>query len=87
MSATKSFSTETSERYSRALFEISRDSNELEKVEIDIENFQSILSSSSDIKNFIKDPTHSKDQQNKVINFISEKFGFSNNLRKFFVLI
>ena len=87
MSAIKSFSTETSERYSRALFEISRDSNELEKVEIDIENFQSILSSSSDIKNFIKDPTHSKDQQNKVINFISEKFGFSNNLKKFFLLL
>ena len=36
MSANKSFSTETSERYSRALFEISKETSELEKVENDI---------------------------------------------------
>ena len=40
MSANKSFSTETSERYSRALFEISKEANELEKAENDVKNFQ-----------------------------------------------
>ena len=39
MSTNKSFSTETSERYARALFEISLESNELEKVETDLKNF------------------------------------------------
>ena len=33
MSTNKSFSTETSERYSRALFEVAKESGELEKVE------------------------------------------------------
>ena len=33
MSANKSFSTETSERYSRALFEVAKESSELDKVE------------------------------------------------------
>ena len=33
MSANKSFSTETSERYSRALFEVSKEANELDKGE------------------------------------------------------
>ena len=33
MSLNKSFSTETSERYSRALFEVIQEANELEKVE------------------------------------------------------
>ena len=36
MSTNKSFSTETSERYSRALFEVSLDSDDIDKVEYDI---------------------------------------------------
>ena len=40
MSTNKSFSTETSERYSRALFEVSRDLDDLDKVENDIKNFK-----------------------------------------------
>ena len=40
MSTLKSFSTETSERYSRALFEVTNETNELEKVENDIISFQ-----------------------------------------------
>ena len=42
MSANKSFSNETSERYSRALFEVLREDGELDKSERDIKNFQSI---------------------------------------------
>ena len=57
MSTHKSFSNETSERYSRALFEVSSELNDLEKVENDVKNFQSILNSSPDIKNFFKDPS------------------------------
>ena len=51
MSKNKSFSTETAERYSRALFEVSSESNELDKVEKDIKNFQSLLNSNLEIKN------------------------------------
>ena len=39
MSTNKSFSTETSERYSRALFEVAQEASELEKIENDIKNF------------------------------------------------
>ena len=55
MSTKKSFSTETSERYSRALFQLSTESNELDKVETNIKNFLLLLSSSKEIENFIKD--------------------------------
>ena len=81
MSTNKSFSTETSERYSRAIFEVSNETNNLEKVEIDIKNFQFLLNMSSEIKNFIKDPSQSIFQQNKVINLISDKLGFSKSLK------
>ena len=42
MSSNKSFSTETSERYSRALFEVVKESGELDKIEEDIKIFQFI---------------------------------------------
>ena len=59
MSTNKSFSTETSERYSRALFEVAQESNELERIENDIKIFASLLNNSLEIKNFIHNPTQS----------------------------
>ena len=87
MNAKKSFSTETAERYSRALFEVSQESSELDKAESDLKNFLSILASSSDIENFIKNPTQRPDQQIMLINILAEKLGFSKNLRNFFLLL
>ena len=87
MSTNKSFSTETSERYSRALFEVSKDANELEKVEADVNKFQLLLASSNEIKNFIKDPTQNTTEQGKVINLLAEKLEFSKNLKNFFLLL
>ena len=87
MSTNKSFSSETSERYSRALFEVAHESNELDKIENDIRHFQSLFNSSSEIKNFIQNPTQNKNIQNSVINLISEKLSFSKNLKNFFLLL
>ena len=87
MSTNKSFSTETSERYSRALFEVSKELEELDKAEKDIKNFQSLINSNSDIKNFLKDPTQNINVQNKVINLLADKLDVSKNLRNFFLLL
>ena len=87
MSANKSFSSETSERYARALFELSKESNELEKTENDISNFKLLYYGSEEIKNFVKDPSKSITQQNEVVNFIGEKLEFSKNLKSFFLLL
>ena len=83
MSTNKSFSTETSERYSRALFEVAKEANDLEKVEGDVRKFQTILNSSLEIKNFIHNPTHSKDTQNNVIKLLTDKLDFSINFAVF----
>ena len=87
MSTKKSFSTETSERYSRALFEVSNESSELDKVEDNIKNFQILFNSSSEIKNFLKNPTQSINKQKEVINLLSDKLEFSKNLKNFFLLL
>ena len=43
MSTNKSFSAETSERYSRALYEAGEETSELEKIEADVKNFQVVI--------------------------------------------
>jgi F-type H+-transporting ATPase subunit delta len=87
MSTNKSFSTETSERYSRALFEVAKEAGELEKIEMDVKILQSLLINSNELKNFIKNPTQSKDNQNVVIKLLAEKINFSKNLKNFMFLL
>ena len=87
MSTNKSFSTETSERYARALYEVGKESNEIEKIEVDIKNFQSFFESSSEIKNFIQNPTNNIETQNKVLDILSEKLNFTKDLKNFFLLL
>ena len=87
MSTNKSFSTETSDRYSRALFEVVKEANDLDKTENDIKNFQLLLTNKSEIKNFIKDPTKNINIQNEVIILLVDKLKFSQNLKNFFLLL
>ena len=87
MSTNKSFSTETSERCSRALFEVSQDSDDLDKVENDIKNFKLIYDKNSEVKNFIKDPSQIINEQNKLVNLISDKLNFSKNVQNFLLLL
>ena len=87
MGTNKTFSTETSERYSRALFEVVRDSAELEKVEADVKSFQFLLNNSRELKIFLHNPTQSISNQNNVVNLLSEKLNFSKNLKNFMFLL
>ena len=83
MSSNKSFSTETSERYSRALFEVAKETNELDKIEIDIKNFQSLIKNNNELHYFIHNPSQSINNQNNVLNLLSEKLNYSKSLRNF----
>tara|TARA_B100000767_G_scaffold113358_1_gene108162 strand:- start:100 stop:657 length:558 start_codon:yes stop_codon:yes gene_type:complete len=87
MSTNKSFSIETSERYARALFEVSKEAGELDKIEADIKNFQSLHDNSWELKNFVENPTNTIETHNIILNLLSEKIGFSKNLKNFFLLL
>ena len=63
------------------------ESNDLDKTENDIKNFQSLLMNNLEIKNFIKDPSKSISIQIKVITLLADKFEFSKNLKNFFLLL
>ena len=87
MSTSKSFSNEASERYARALFEVADENSEIDKIEINLNDFLSIYNSSLEFKNFIKNPTQTIENQFNVINVISEKLGFVRNLKNFLLLL
>ena len=87
MSAKKSFSTETSERYSRALFEVANELNDLTKIESDAINFKTLMNSSNELNNFLQNPTNSIEIQKNVINLLSEKLILSKILNNFLLLL
>ena len=86
MSANKSFSSETSERYSRALFEVAKESGDLENIEKSIITFKSLLKNSSELKNFFHNPTQSVGNQTLAINLLTKKLNLSITLKNFFLL-
>ena len=87
MSINKTFSNETSERYSRALFEVLKENKEQDKAEQDIINFQKLINSSFEINNFFKDPTQSISNQNKIVEILANKLTFSKILKNFLLLL
>jgi F-type H+-transporting ATPase subunit delta len=87
MSTSKSFSTETSERYARALFEVASENSELDIVENNLISFLNIYDSSSEFASFIKNPTQSNTNQLEVVKVLAETLNFSKNLKNFLYLL
>jgi len=87
VSSNKSFSTETSERYARALFELVSESSELELVEKNIKELLRVYDSNKELEHFIKNPTHSFTDQLNIINKLSKIMNFSQILNNFLSIL
>ena len=83
MSSNKSFSTETSDRYARAMLELAQENNEVNNIEKNILQLLEIYNSSLEFENFIKNPTQSIENQLIVVNKISEIMNFPKVLKNF----
>ena len=83
MSTKKSFSTETSERYALALYELASENSEIKNIEKDVNGMLSLYNSSEDIRMFMQNPTKSIDLQIHMINKISELLEFTKTFKNF----
>ena len=83
MSKNKGFSITSAERYSLALYELGSENNVLLQIEDQSSSILSLISSSKDFSNLIKDPTTSQEDLLKVINIISENNKFEILLKNF----
>ena len=83
----KSFSTETSERYASALFQLAVDEKNLNIVEQNVLNFQKIYKNNPDLQNFIKNPTNSDEEQTGLVEVLSKKINLTKNFKNFLLLL
>jgi len=83
LSKNKEFSITSAERYSLALYELASENNILSQVEDQSSSILSLISSSKDFSNLIKDPTNSQEDLKKVLNIISENNKFESLLKNF----
>ena len=83
MSSKSTFSNSTSKSYALALYEISKENSEVDKIENEMKSFSRLLKESSDFKDMILSPIVSKEDKKNVIFTIAEKNNFSSNLKKF----
>ena len=83
MSKNKGFSITSADRYSLALFELASENNVLSQVEDQSLSILSLISSSKDFSNLIKDPTNNQDDLLKVIDGIFDKNKFESLFKSF----
>jgi len=87
VSNTKSFSSETSDRYALALYEIGKENNSLEKLSKDLILVKSLYDTNIDFVRFVKNPTYLKNQQNEIVNRLSDLMKFDLTLKNFLLLL
>ena len=83
MSKNKGFSITSADRYSLALYELASENNILSQVEDQSLSILSLISSSKDFSNLIKDPTNSEEDLLKILDNISSNNKFENLLKNF----
>ena len=83
MSSKSTFSNSTANSYALALYELSKDNSELDKVEQNIKDLNKLLNTSFDFKEVILNPTISKEDKTNVISLITKKNNFSETAKKF----
>tara|TARA_B100000686_G_scaffold277024_1_gene296341 strand:- start:621 stop:1178 length:558 start_codon:yes stop_codon:yes gene_type:complete len=83
LSAKSTFSGSTSKSYALALYEISKENSELNKVEEEMQNLSKLVNDNQDFKEMILNPTVSREDKINVMSAIAEKNNFSKTIRKF----
>ena len=83
MISKSTFSNSTSFSYATALYELSKENSELDRVEDGMENLNKLLNQSSNFREMILNPTIAKEDKKNVIFAIADQNNFSDILKKF----
>jgi len=87
VSSNKSFSSETTNRYALALYELAKENSELEVVEKNVSEVLAIYNTNEDLKNFIKNPTQSQSSQLEVLKKVSIGMNLSKITHNFLSIL
>ena len=87
MSKNITFSSEISQRYALALYELSKESAKTEEFVLNVKTFIKVFNSNKDFKNFIKNPTYSAEDQKIVFEKILTLMNFNQIVKNFFFIL
>ena len=83
MSSKSTFSNSTSNSYAMALYELSKESSDLNKVEDGMRGLSNLLNENSEFMEMIASPTITKENKQNVLLEIADQNNFSSILKKF----
>ena len=87
MSKNTTFSSEISQRYALALYELSKEKNQTEEFVSNMTSFKKIYSSNKEFRNFIKNPTYSAENQKMVFDKIFSAMNLNKLVKNFFSIL
>ena len=82
-----SFSSEISQRYALALYDLSRENNQTDEFVINIKEFLKVFNSNESLRFFIKNPTYTVEDQKSVFDKILVKMSINKMVKNFFSLL
>jgi F0F1-type ATP synthase, delta subunit (mitochondrial oligomycin sensitivity protein) len=83
LSKNKSFSETSATRYSLALYELAKESNQIDEVEKNCSSLIKLIFNSDEFQSLIKNPTIKKDELNSTVLKISDQYKLNSLLIKF----
>ena len=87
MSKNRTFSSEISQRYALALYELSKENNKTEEIVSNMSNLINVFNSNKELKNFVKNPTYSIDTQKIVFDKILTAMNLNKIVKNFFSIL
>ena len=86
MSSNSTFSNSTSKSYALALYELSKESSEIDETKQNMIDLNKLLNTSQDFKEVIFNPIVTKSEKKNVIVKIADQNNFSKTLKNFVLL-
>ena len=74
-------------RYARALFELALDAKSVDAVKADIEQFDAMMTESSDLRRLVRSPVFGAEEQNKALGAVLEKAGIGGLALNFLLFV
>ena len=81
------FSSEISNRYALALYDLSKENNQTEEFVTNIKQFMKIFNSSESLRFFIKNPTYSAEDQKSLFDKILAQMNANKIVKNFFSIL
>ena len=75
------------ERYASALYQLAQEGGNLDRVASDLKDLKAMMAGSEELRRFLKNPIHSRQEHEQVLQALAEKAGFDGLTRRFLGLV